>query len=176
MNTKTRIVLLMALITAFVHFAEAQEPKKIPRIGSLSGGSPSSSAPRVEAFRQGLRALGYIDGQNIAFEHRYAEGNLDRVPDFVAELIGLKVDVIVLGTEQAIRAAQQATKTIPIVMAATGNPVAAGFVASLARPGGNITGTTTLSSETIRKRLDLLKEAVPELTFLGVVWNPSNVV
>jgi putative ABC transport system substrate-binding protein len=119
--------------------------------------------------------LGYIESQNIGIEYRYAEGNLDRVVDQVTELARLNVDVIVSGTEQGIRAAQRATKNIPIVMAATGDPVESGFVASLARPGGNITGTTSsTSSETTRKQVELLKEAAPQLSHLAVIWNSSN--
>src|SRR4029077_4705390 len=129
-----------------------------------SGSSPSAAAPRIEAFRQGLRELGYVESQNVGIEYRYAEGNLDGVVEQVAELARLKVDVIVSGTEQGIRAAQKTTKTIPIVMTATGDPVESGFVTSLARPGGNLTGTTSaISSETTQKQVELLKEAVPQL-------------
>src|SRR6266446_5116382 len=155
MNTKIVMILLGALIMASVHLAIAQEPKKIPQIGYQSGGSSSAAAPRIDAFRQGLRELGYTEGQNIGFEYRYAEGNLDRIPDLIAELVRLKVNVIVSGTEQGIRAAQKATKTIPIVLTATGDPVESGFVVSLARPGGNITGTTSsTSSESTRKQVE----------------------
>jgi putative ABC transport system substrate-binding protein len=175
MNTKIVMILLGALIMASVHLAIAQEPKKIPQIGYQSGGSSSAAAPRIDAFRQGLRELGYTEGQNIGFEYRYAEGNLDRIPDLIAELVRLKVNVIVSGTEQGIRAAQKATKTIPIVLTATGDPVESGFVVSLARPGGNITGTTSsTSSESTRKQVELLKEAVPQLSHLAVLWNPTN--
>lgn len=149
--------------------------QKVPRIGYLSGGSASSGSPRLDAFRQGLRELGYVEGQNIAIEYRYAEGNLDRMPNLADELIRLKVDVIVSGTEQGIRAAQKATKTIPIVFTATGDPVGSGFVASLTRPGANITGTTSgVSSDRTRKQVELLKEAVPQLSYLALIWNPSN--
>jgi putative ABC transport system substrate-binding protein len=169
------MILLGALIMASVHLAIAQEPKKIPQIGYQSGGSSSAAAPRIDAFRQGLRELGYTEGKNIGFEYRYAEGNLDRIPDLIAELVRLKVNVIVSGTEQGIRAAQKATKTIPIVLTATGDPVESGFVVSLARPGGNITGTTSsTSSESTRKQVELLKEAVPQLSHLAVLWNPTN--
>jgi len=175
MKTKTAAILMVVLFMGFVQFAKAQEPKKIPKIGYLSGGSASAAAPRVNAFRQGLRQLGYTEGQNVEVEFRYADGNLDRMPDLAAELVRLKVDVIVSGTEQGTRAAQQAIKSTPIVLTASGDPVASGFVASLARPGGNITGTTSAtSSETTRKRVELLKETVPKLSYLAVVWNPGN--
>jgi putative tryptophan/tyrosine transport system substrate-binding protein len=174
MNTKRITLLVVSLITASFHIAGAQQ-RKMPVIGYLSGGSASAGAPRVDAFRQGLRELGYTEDQNIGIEYRYADGNLDRMPDLAAELIRLKVDVIVSGTEQGTRAAQQASKSTPIVLTASGDPVASGFVASLARPGGNITGTTSSgSSETVRKRIELLKEAVSKLSNLGVVWNPGN--
>jgi putative tryptophan/tyrosine transport system substrate-binding protein len=171
MNAKMRILVFVTLITASVQLAEAQQPK-VSRIGYLSGGSASAAAPRVDAFRQGLRELGYVEGRNIEVEYRYADGNVDRVSDQVAELMRLKVDVIVSGNEASIRVAQQATKTIPVITAA--DPVGSGFVASLARPGGNITGTTSLGSETLRKRVELLKETVPQLTHLAVLWNPGN--
>jgi putative tryptophan/tyrosine transport system substrate-binding protein len=175
MNTKRIAILLVILIVVSIHLAIAQEPKKIPKIGYSSGSSPSAAAPRIEAFRQGLRELGYVESQNVGIEYRYAEGNLDGVVEQVAELARLKVDVIVSGTEQGIRAAQKTTKTIPIVMTATGDPVESGFVTSLARPGGNLTGTTSaISSETTQKQVELLKEAVPQLSYLAVIWNPSN--
>lgn len=174
MNTKRTTILVISLITASFHIAGAQQ-RKIPIIGYLSGGSAPAAAPRVDAFRQGLRELGYTEGQNIGIEYRYADGNLDRMPDLAAELIRLKVDVIVSGTEQGTRAAQQATKSTPIVLTASGDPIASGFAASLARPGGNITGTTSSGSpETVRKRIELLKEAVPKISYVGVVWNPGN--
>jgi putative tryptophan/tyrosine transport system substrate-binding protein len=176
MKTKMIMILWAALIMVSVRAADAQESKKIPRIGYLSGSSASLSAPRREAFRQGLRELGYIEGQNIAIEYRYAEGNLDRYPDFVAEMLRLNVDVILSGTQQGIHAAQKATKVIPIVFVATGDPVGSGFVTSLAQPGGNTTGTTSaISSEITRKQVELLKEAVPQLSHLAVLWNPANV-
>jgi putative tryptophan/tyrosine transport system substrate-binding protein len=150
--------------------------QKTPRIGYLSGSSASSNSPRRDAFRQGLRELGYVEGQNIAIEYRYAEGNLDRMPDLAGELIRLGVDVIVSGTEQGIRAAQKATKTIPIIVVATGDPVGSGFAASLAQPGANITGTTSgISSDRTRKQVELLKEAVPQPSHLAVFWNPGNI-
>jgi putative ABC transport system substrate-binding protein len=176
MNGKIFGFAFSTTLLALCVLGEAQEPKKIPKIGYLSGGSASIVGPRVDAFRQGLRQQGYTEGQNIEIEFRYAEGNLDRMPDLAAELVRLKVNVIVSGTEQGIRAAQKATKTIPIVMTATGDPVESGFVTSLARPGGNITGTTSSTSpESTRKQVELFKETVPQLSHLALLWNSSNV-
>ena len=155
--------------------AEAQQPGKVPRIGYLSGsGDPSTPNPYVEAFRQGLRDLGYIEGKNILVEYRYAEGKADRIPSLVAELVQLKVDVLVSRLTPAIRAAKQATKTIPIVMVTTSDPVATGIVDSLARPGGNITGLTRLTRELSGKRLELLKEVVPTISRVGVLWTATS--
>ena len=157
--------------------AEAQQPTKIPRIGYLAAASPSANAARIEAFRQGLRELGYVEGKNIVIEYRYAEGKLDRLPALAAELVRLKVDVIVTGGPAATRAAKEATDTIPIVMAQDTDPVGNGFVASLARPGGNITGLSTLSPEISGKQLELLKEIVPKLSrvaVLGTSTSPGN--
>jgi putative tryptophan/tyrosine transport system substrate-binding protein len=176
MKMKIMLMALFSLLITSIHLSEGQELKKIPKIGYLSGGSASVVGPRVDAFRQGLRQQGYTEGQNIEIEFRYAEGNLDRMPDLAAELVRLNVNVIVSGTEQGIRAAQRATKTIPIVIAATGDPVESGFVTSLSRPGGNITGTTSsVLSESTRKQVELFKEAVPQLSYLAVLWNSSNV-
>jgi putative tryptophan/tyrosine transport system substrate-binding protein len=156
--------------------AEAQPPAKMPLVGYISPGSSSDPVRlrRLEAFRQGLRELGYVEGQNIAIESLWAEGKDDRLPGLAAELVRLKVDVIVTGGATAIGAAKQATTTIPIVMAAVGDPVRTGLVASLARPGGNITGLTTLGAELSAKRLELLKEAVPKLRRVAFLWNPAN--
>ena len=139
--------------------AHAQQPKKVPRIGYLSVSDPATESTRSEAIRLALRELGYIEGQNIAIEYRYAEGKGRRNPELAAELVRLKVDIIVVaGGDPPIRAAKNATKTIPIVMAGAGvDPVEAGFVESLARPGGNVTGITTLSRELSGNRLELLK-------------------
>jgi ABC-type uncharacterized transport system substrate-binding protein len=136
---------LCALLFALCASAEAQQPTKIPRIGLLVASSPSATSDRVEAFRQGLREMGYIEWQSIAIEYRYAEGKPDRLPALAAELVRLKVDVIVANGPAPTRAAKEATTTIPIVMTNNGDPVANGFVASLARPGGNITGLSTLA-------------------------------
>jgi ABC-type uncharacterized transport system substrate-binding protein len=157
--------------------ADAQQQAKIPRIGFLTGGSPSSIAARIEAFRHGLRELGYVEGKNIIIEWRFADGNLERLPEFAAELVRLKVVVIVTGGPQATRPVKEATSTIPIVMAQDGDPVGTGFVASLARPGGNITGLTSLAPELSGKRLELLKEIVPKLSrvaVMGTSTNPGN--
>jgi putative ABC transport system substrate-binding protein len=157
------------LLTAAVS-AEAQRPRKIPRIGIVSGGGnagkPGSS---VQMFQRGLQDLGYVEGKNILFEYRYSEGSRDRVPEIVAELVSLKVDILFSTQAIAIRAAKQATKSIPIVMAITSDPVAAGLVDSLARPGGNITGLTQLTRELSGKRLELLTEMIPRLSRVGIL-------
>ena len=162
-------LLVCAILFALCPSAEAQQPTKIPRIGYLSGSSPSANAARVEAFRQGLRELGYVGGKNIVIEYRYAEGKLDRLPAIAAELVRLKVDVIVAAGPLPTRYAKQATASIPIVMAYDDDPVGSGFVASLARPGGNITGLATLAPEISGKQLELLKEIVPKLSRVGVL-------
>ena len=154
--------------------AEAQAPAKVPRIGFLSVLSLTDNPHELEAFRQGLRELGYVEGQTIAIEYRFAEGRPERLPALAAELVRLKVDVIVTAGPPAPEAAKQATSTIPIVVAATGDPVAEGLVASLARPGGNITGLATISSELVGKQLELLKELVPKISRVAVLQNPSN--
>jgi putative ABC transport system substrate-binding protein len=174
MAIKPIVVLLVSLAFASVHLAEAQQATKIPRIGYVSGtGNPSDPGPYVEALRQGLRDLGHFDGKNILIEYRGAEGKLDRIPSLIAELVQLNVDVLVVVTLSSIRAAKQATKTIPIVMV-TGDPVTSGIVDSLARPGGNITGLATLSRDLSAKRLELLTEAVPRLSRVGVLWNSDE--
>ena len=174
MNKKVISVALCALLYALCFYVEAQQPAKIPRIGYVSGtGDPSNPGPYVEAFRQGLRDLGHVDEKNIVIEYRGAQGKLDRIPSLVVELVQLKVDVLVLPIPSAIHAAKQATKTIPIVMV-TGDPVASGIVDSLARPGGNITGLATLSRDLSAKRLELLTEAVPRLSRVGVLWNADE--
>jgi putative ABC transport system substrate-binding protein len=153
MAIKTFIGLLVSLTLASVHLVEAQQPKKIPRIGYLSSFDPATDSTRAEAIRLALRELGYIEGQNIAIEYRYAEGKPDRQPELAAELVRFKVDIIVVaGGNAPIRAAKNATKTIPIVMAGGGiDPVVAGHVESLARPGGNVTGITNLTRELVFK-------------------------
>jgi ABC-type uncharacterized transport system substrate-binding protein len=168
---------LTALVLCVTLSAEAQQPKKVPRIGYLGATSASSESLRHEAFRQGLREVGYIEGQNITIEYRYAEGKLDRLPALAAELVGLKVDVIVTGGRTATHTAKEATVTIPIVMGQDPDPVGNGFIASLARPGGNITGLSTLAPELSGKQLELLKETVPRLSrvaVFGTSTTPSN--
>jgi putative tryptophan/tyrosine transport system substrate-binding protein len=153
-----------------VHSVFAQQAPKIPRIGFVSAtGDANNPGSNVEAFRQGLRDLGYFEGKNILVEYRYAEGNQDRIPGLVAELVQLKVEVFVVGAQASIRAAKQATKTIPIVMVSSLDPVAAGMVDSLARPGGNITGLARLTRDLSGKRLELLKEVVPGIKRVGVL-------
>src|SRR5882724_8905246 len=161
MAIKTMVTLLVGLTFASVHLAAAQQPKKVPRLGYLSSTSPSAGSSRIEAFRQGLRELGYVEGKNIVIEWRYAEGKVDRLPALASELVRLKVDVIVTSGPVATRSAKQATSTIPIVMGFDNDPVGNGFVASLARPGGNMTGLSALSPEISGKQLELLKEIVP---------------
>jgi putative tryptophan/tyrosine transport system substrate-binding protein len=153
---------------------QAQQPTKIPRIGYLGFGDPSVNLARIEAFRQGLRELGYVEGKNIFIEWRSADGNADRLPSLAAELVRLKVDVIVTNGPYSTRAAKAATVTIPIVMAAVGDPVGDGIVASLARPGGNITGLSSVAPELSGKRLELLKEIVPKLSRVAVFGSSSN--
>ena len=157
--------------------AEAQQPTTVPRIGFLSAVPLSSMSTRVEAFRHGLREVGHVEGQNIVVEYRFAEGKLDQVPHNAAELARLKVDAIVTAGATDTRAAKKATSTIPIVMAQDPDPVGNGFVGSLARPGGNITGLSSYSTELNGKRLELLKEIVPRLarlTVFGTSTNPGN--
>src|SRR5262245_33030639 len=166
----------MFLLLATGTFAEAQQPKKVFRIGYLSSGNPSTESVRSEPIRQALRELGYIEGQNIAIEYRYAERKQDRSADLAAELVRLNVDIILVGGGGTwVRATKNATKTIPIVMIGVGaDPVEQGLVESLARPGGNVTGITNLSSELGGKRLELFKEAVPKLARVAVLYVPSN--
>ncbi len=153
---------------------QAQQPAKIPRIGYLAPASLSALAERTEAFRQGLRELGYVEGKNVVIEWRSADGKLDRLPTLATELVHLKVDVIVTTGPTATRPAKQSTSTIPIVMAQDIDPVASGFVASLARPGGNITGLSSLAPQISGKQLELLKEIVPKLTHVAILWASSN--
>ncbi len=154
--------------------AEAQQPAKVPRIGFLATTPLSANLARIEAFRQGLRELSYVEGKNIVIEWRSAEGKADRLPALLDELVRLKVDVIVTAGPATTRAAKEATSTIPIVMAQVGDPVGSGFVASLARPGGNITGLSTLAPELSGKRLELLKEVVPRLARVAVFGTSTN--
>ena len=176
-----KLVGLLAIGVAFAlcgAVAQAQQAVKVPRIGYLTGATPAGQSARIEAFRQGLRELGYIEGKNIVIEYRYGELKPDRLPALAAELVRLKVDVIVTGGGGLTRAVKNATSTIPIVMAQDGDPVANGFVASLARPGGNITGLSNLAPEMSGKQLEILKEIIPQLTRVAVfgssATSPSN--
>ncbi|MGH9364077.1 MAG: ABC transporter substrate-binding protein [Thermoanaerobaculia bacterium] len=168
---------VLVSVAAFVSVplaAEAQQATGMPRIGYLGTSSPSAEPHLVEAFRQGLRDLGYIEGQNIAIEYRWAEGQDDRLPSLAAELVRLKADVIVTAGTPGALAAKQATQTIPIVMASSGDAVRAGLVASLARPGGNVTGSSALRPDLEGKRQELLKQVVPRLSSVAVLSNPAN--
>jgi putative ABC transport system substrate-binding protein len=175
MKEKITVFSLCCMLLALSFPAEAQQPKNVPRIGYLSALDPVSESTRVEGIRSALRERGYIEGQNIAIEYRYAEGKRDRLPELAVELVRTKVDIIVTaGGDSLVRAARNATKTIPIVMSGGGvDPVGAGFVESLARPGGNVTGFTNLSTELGGKRLELFKEAVPKVARVAVLYDPT---
>ena len=167
------IVVALTMCGAVV---QAQQRAKFPRIGFLVPGSPSGFAARVEAFRQGLREFGYVEEKTIAIEYRWAEGKLDRLPQFAAELVRIKVDVIVTSGDAAIRAAKEKTTTIPIVVGVAGDLVATGYVASHSRPGGNITGLIDISPELSTKRLELVKEAFPKTSRVMILLNSANPV
>jgi ABC-type uncharacterized transport system substrate-binding protein len=169
MSKKILVFALGAMLSALSFPAEAQQPGKIPRIGLLISASASTDQHRATAFSKGLRDLGYLEGQNIAVEYRFAEGKVDELPALAAELVRLKVDIIVVEGGQGIRAAQRASSTIPIIMTTVSDPVALGFAASLARPGGNITGLSLFAPELGGKRLELLKEVVPRLSRVAVL-------
>jgi putative ABC transport system substrate-binding protein len=169
MTKKVLVWILLTFFVANVSVTQAQQPKKIPRIGFLGATAPSAVSARVEAFRQGLRELGYVEGKNILIEWRFAEGKPDRLHELAAEFMRLKVDVIVTAGPSATRAAKTATSTIPIVMGFDFDPVANGLVASLAHPGGNITGLSTLAPEISGKQLELLKEVIPRLSHVAVL-------
>ena len=151
----------------------AQQPKKIAKIGVLFASTPGATAHFVEAFKQVLREHGYVEGKNLVLELRYGEARAERIAELARELVGLKMDVIVASTDVAIAAVKRETQTIPIVMAISSDPVGTGFVASLARPGGNVTGLSMISLELSGKRLELLKEAVPKLSRVAFLWNPG---
>src|ERR671919_926528 len=177
MSKKPICVALGIMLLPLTFSAQAQQPKKVPRIGFLSGSPPSSIKAGTEAFRQGLRDLGYVEGKNIVIEWRSAEGKRDRLPALATDLVRLKVDLIVTAGPLVTRAAKEATSTIPIVMAQDPDPVGNGFVASLARPGGNITGLSRLAPELSGKQLELLKEIVPKLSrvaVFGTSTRPGN--
>jgi putative ABC transport system substrate-binding protein len=178
MRKKIISLALCATLFALYQSLEAQQPKKVPRIGYLSASSAAEVSPRAEAFRQGLRELGYVEGKNLVIEFRYAEGKFDNLAALAAELVRLNVDVIVTAGPSVTRPAKEATATIPIVMTNDSDPVASGFVASLARPGGNITGLSNLAQELSGKRLELLKDIFPKLSrvaILGTSDIPGNV-
>jgi putative ABC transport system substrate-binding protein len=163
---------LCSMLLALSFSADAQQSAKVPRIGFLASGGPES--PNIMAFRRGLHDLGYVEGKNVLVEYRHLEAKVDRVPRFVAELVQLKVDVLIITNTPAIRVAKQATSTIPIVMVSTVDPVATGLVDSLARPGGNVTGLTRLTRELSGKRLELLREIVPRISRVGILWSNSE--
>jgi putative tryptophan/tyrosine transport system substrate-binding protein len=165
---------LCAILFAPCSSAQAQQTGKVARIGYLVAASPSSNATRIEAFRQGLRELGYVEGKNIVIEYRYAEGKFDRLPALAAELVRFKLDLIVTTGPTVTRAAKEATTTVPIVMATDTDPVGNGFVASLARPGSNITGLSALAPELSGKQLELLKEIIPKLSRVAVFGTSNN--
>ena len=167
-------ILVAAVLLAVTVIAEAQQSTKVPQIGFLSLGSVASMASRVNAFQNGLREHGYVEDRNIHVEYRYADGDQNRLRQFAAELVSLKVDAVVTGGSLATRPAMQATSTIPVIMAYDANPVESGVVTSLARPGGNITGLTSLTHDLSGKRLELIKEAVPKLSRVAVFVNPSE--
>jgi putative ABC transport system substrate-binding protein len=167
------LALTLGLIAAPLA-AEAQQAGKVYRIGFLGNSTPALEANLVGPFREGLRDLGYVEGRNILIEYRWAEGQYERFPTLIAELAALKVDVIVAAGTPAALAVKKATTSIPLVMLAVGDPVGTGLVASLGRPGGNITGLSAIASELEGKRLELLREVVPKLSYIAVLWNPAN--
>jgi putative ABC transport system substrate-binding protein len=178
MVTRIIVVLLLSLVHSSLALAQAHQPKKVARIGYLSLRSPPSPSEPPhrydEAFYQGLSEVGYTKGKNLIIEYRYSNGNFKRFPEFAADLVSSKVDLIVAPSTPAIRAARRATATIPIVMLAFGDPVSAEFIDSLARPGGNVTGMTRVFPEFSGKLLQLLVDAIPGLTRVGVLWNPRS--
>jgi len=176
MSKKVVGLAICAVLLTLSFLAEAQQPKKEARIGFLVPGSASGYASLTDAFRQGLRELGYVEGKNIVIEYRYTEGKLDPLPELATDLVRLKVDVIITASTPDALATKQRTGTIPIVMAVSGDPLGSGLVASLARPGGNVTGLTSIASDLSGKRLELLKEVVPRIDRLAVLGNPSNVL
>ncbi len=173
MERRTFIGVMAGSLFAAPLAAGAQPAGKIPKVGWLTFGSSSLRGPYVSAFRDGLRELGYVEGNNIAVEYRFAEGHDERLPGLAAELVRMDVDVIITSGARVVRALQQATRTIPIVVAVVGDPVGAGFVASFARPGGNITGLAFQDSDLVTKRLQLLKEIRPEISRVAVLYDPD---
>ncbi len=174
MSRQTLIIAVLILaIAAAAPPVDAQQPPKAAKIGVLNPSTPAATAHFLEAFRQGLRELGYVEGKTFVLEPRYSEARAERLRDLARELVSLKVDVILTSTDVAIAAVKQQTQTIPIVMANSNDPVGTGFVASLARPGGNVTGLSAISPELSGKRLELLREAVPRLSRVAFIWNPD---
>jgi putative ABC transport system substrate-binding protein len=165
---------LCAMLFALCFPAQAQQPKKVPRIGYLSYGSVEIEKSSLAALQQGLRELGYVEGKNIVIEGRYAEGRSERFPELLAELIGLKVDVLVVAGDPAAHAAKKATSTIPIVIVTSPDPVGTGLIASLAHPGGNVTGLSDFHGGVVTKRFELLKDVVPSASRVAVLLNPAN--
>jgi putative ABC transport system substrate-binding protein len=173
MRKKVIGLTLSALLLALGTPTEAQQPKKIAKVGFFLGSTPAAAAHNVEAFRQGMRELGYVEGKTFILELRYGESRAERIAEFARELVRFKVDVIVASTDVVIAAVKRETQTIPIVMAISSDPVGTGFVVSLARPGGNVTGNSTISPDLSGKRLELLREVVPGLSRLAFLWNPD---
>ena len=174
MKKLARLIAAIILLVAVPHAVDSQEPTRVWRLGFLGAGSHTSGDPRVQALRQGLRELGYVEGRNLAVEFRWAGGDPKRLPGLAAELVQLRVDAIVAQGTQATDAARRASKAVPVVFAVAGDPVGTGLVSSLARPGGNVTGLTDVAPEIAGKRLELLREAVPGITRIAVLWNPAN--
>ena len=173
MRIRIFCVPLCAMLFALCSLAAAEQPKKIAKIGYLFASTPAATAKNVEAFRQGLRERGHVEGKTFVLEIRYAEGRAERIAELARELVGLKLDVIVTGGDSAIPAVKRETHTIPIVMASSSDPVGTGFVASLARPGGNVTGLSNMSPDLGGKRLELLREVVPGLSRVAFLWIPD---
>ena len=176
MQRREALAILAGAAVAWPLTAPAQDAGKHPRIGFLGNSTPALEAKLVESFREGLRALGYDEGRNISIEYRWAEGDYERLPALVAEFIASKVEVIVTAGTPAALAVKRATSSVPLVMVAVGNPIGNGLVESLARPGGNATGLTSIAPELEGKRLELIKEVVPAVSRLAVFWNPANAV
>ncbi len=174
MSCRRILIPILALGLFAAPLAADAAPAKVPRIGFLGGSAPTALAHSLEAFRQGLRELGYVEGQNIALESRWAEGRFDRLPALAGELVRLRLDLIVTAGTPAARAAKEATPTIPIVAVAVGDPVGTGLVASLARPGANLTGLSDITVDLSAKRLEFLKELVPTASRIAILWNPTH--
>ena len=174
MTKKVLVWILLTFFVANLSVAQAQLTKKIPRIGLLVSASPAVAAPFLKAFRQSLSELGYLEGKDFAIEARFAEGKLDHLAELASELVRLKMDVIVSAGDRPIRAAREATSTIPIVMVVSNDPVGLGHIASLASPGGNVTGLTTISGELTSKRMELVKEVIPKASRVAIFSDPAN--